>query len=374
MSLSLRSFATTVSTAVTAAQAACTSLLDMSVGTPGRAILEAVSAVGLWFQYVALQILTRNRLSTSQGEDVDSFVADFGLTREAGVAATGDVTFASFSSGSTSATIPVGATVRTVSGVTYAVVKDSALSSWSNTASGYVRAAGMQSLTLPVQCIAAGTTGNVSAGAICLLGTAISGIDTVTNSASFTNGTDGETDAELRSRFVTWLNTLDRATLSAIVGAVEGLATNIMVQGVENVDSAGNFYPGNIVLYVDDGSGDISDAVLTEAITVANEYRASPVSIQVVRPSVVKPTVSMTLTLTPGADSSSVETAITDAIDAYFNALAIGAGAVYSKLSVLAYGASSSVSSISNLLLNGGTSDIAGVTGTAVRAGTVTYD
>ncbi|WP_122049927.1 baseplate J/gp47 family protein [Asaia bogorensis] len=373
MALSLRSFTTTVSTAVTAAQGAASSLLDLSVGTPGRAILESASGMGLWLQSVALQILTRNRLSTSEGADVDSFIADFGLTREPGVAATGNILFSSFSPATASATIPVGALVLTISNISYAVVADSTNAAWNNAANGYIRPAGVQSLTLPVQCTQTGTAGNASAGAICLLGTAISGIDTVTNPAAFTNGGDGQTDAAVRAGFVTWLNSLNRATLAAIEGAVEAIATNIMVQGAENADTAGNFLPGNIVLYVDDGSGAVSDALIAQAYAVANEYRASPVSIQVVRPSVSTPTVSMALTLAPNSDASSVQALITAAISGYFNALDIGQGAVYSRLSVLAYGASSSVVSISNLLLNGGTSDIPGQTGVAIRAGSVTY-
>ncbi|GBR19954.1 baseplate J/gp47 family protein [Asaia spathodeae] len=373
MALSLRSFSTTVSAAVTAAQGASSSLLDLAVGTPGRAILESASGLGLWLQSVALQILTRNRLSTSQGEDVDSFIADFGLTREPGVAATGNIVFSSFSPTTASATIPVGALVLTVANVSYAVVADSTNPAWNNAANGYIRPAGVQSLTLPVQCTQTGTAGNASAGAICLLGTAVSGIDTVTNPAAFTNGGDGQTDAAVRAGFVTWLNSLNRATLSAIESAVEAIATNIMVQGVENADTAGNFLPGNIVLYVDDGSGAVSDALIAQAYSVANEYRASPVSIQVVRPKVSNPTVSMTLTLAPNSNAAAVQALITTAISTYFNGLDIGQGAVYSRLSVLAYGASPSVTSISNLLLNGQTADIAGVTGVALRAGSVTY-
>lgn len=373
MALSLRSFSSTVSAAVTAAQGASSSLLDLAVGTPGRAILESASGLGLWLQSVALQILTRNRLSTSQGEDIDSFIADFGLTREPGVAASGNIVFSSFSPSTASATIPVGALVLTIANINYTVFADSTHAAWNNAANGYIRSAGVQSLTLPVQCTQTGMIGNASAGAICLLGSAISGVDTVTNPAAFANGGDGQTDAAVRSGFVTWLNTLNRATLSAIVGAVEAIATNIMVQGVENADTAGNFLPGNIVLYVDDGSGAVSDAVITQAYTVANEYRASPTSIQVVRPEISTPAVSMTLALAPNSDVASVETLITTAISGYFNGLGIGQGAIYSRLSVLTYAASPSVVSVSNLLLNGETSDISGVTGVAIRAGAVTY-
>ncbi|MDT8871624.1 baseplate J/gp47 family protein [Komagataeibacter rhaeticus] len=85
-------------------------------------MLEAVAGLGLWFQFIALQILSVTRLATSIGSDVDSFVQDFGLTREAGTAATGTVTFTSFTPSSQSATIAVGTTVKTASSLVYDVV------------------------------------------------------------------------------------------------------------------------------------------------------------------------------------------------------------------------------------------------------------
>lgn len=374
MALSLRSFAQITSNAVTAAQAASATALDFATGTPGLAILESVSGVGLWLQFVGLQILTRNRLSTSTGDDVDSFIADFGFTRGVGTAATGTVTFTSFTPSQTSATILVGATVRTVAGVTYDVTQDSSNAAWDATAGGYVRAAGVASITVPVTCETSGTTGNVSAGAICLLGTAISGIDTVTNVSPLTNGTDGQTDAEVRADFPSWISSLGRGTLAAIIAAIERISPDIQCDGIENYDAAGNWDPGNITIYVDDGSGDVSDSIIAQAYSVADQYRASPVSIQVVRPTVIRPVVTMALTVVSGANLAAIQAAVSNDIAAYFNALNIGEGAIYTKIVQIIYAASSSISTVSNVTLNGGTSDIAGVTGTAIRAGTVTYD
>ena len=373
MALSLRSFAQITSSAVTAAQAARSTVLDLSVGTAGLAILEAVSGVGLWFQYIALQILTRNRLSTSQGEDVDSFIGDFGFTRGTGTAATGTVTFTSFTPSQTSATIVPGVSVRTVAGVTYDVTQDSSNPAWNATAGGYIRQAGVASVTVPVTCEVSGTTGNVGIGAISLLGTAISGIDTVTNSAALTNGSDGQTDAEVRADFPSWIASIGRGTLAAIKAAVERIGSDIQCDGVENYDAAGNWLPGNITIYVDDGSGDVSDAILTQAYTIADQYRASPVSIQVVRPSVTRPTVAMVLTLASGAVASTVEASVTANISAYFNGLSIGEGAVYTKIVQIIYASSDSITSVSGVTMNGSTDDIAGVSGVAIRAGAVNY-
>ena len=93
MALNLLSFNTMVSNGAAAMQSACSSLLDLTVGSVLRAILEASASVGLWMQWLILKVLAMTRAATSTGEDLDSWMADFDLARLPGVAATGSVTF-----------------------------------------------------------------------------------------------------------------------------------------------------------------------------------------------------------------------------------------------------------------------------------------
>ena len=77
-------------------------------------------------------------------------MADLTLTRLPAVAATGIVTFSRFTP-DMSALIPAGALVRTADGTqTFAVSVDTAQPSWSATSNGYVVAAGVASLDVPV--------------------------------------------------------------------------------------------------------------------------------------------------------------------------------------------------------------------------------
>ncbi|AQU86388.1 hypothetical protein B0W47_01750 [Komagataeibacter nataicola] len=373
MALTFQSFRTTLGNMVASAQGACPSLLDLNIGSPGRAMLEAVAGLGLWFQFIALQILSRTRLATSIGTDADSFVQDFGLTRLPGTAATGTVTFTSFSPASQSATVAVGATVRTASSLVFSVVQDETNPAWSTSAGAYVRPAGTASITVPVQCATTGATGNVAAGAICLLGTAISGIDTVTNTTALTNGSDGETDAALRTRFVSYINSRSKATVSAIENAVTDVSADLIYQVLENVDTSGAFLPGNVVVFVDDGSGDVSDSVIDQVYAAVDDVRPAAVSIQVVRPNVVRPPVTMTVTVGATGDLTTVQATISTNIATYLNSLAIGASASYSRLIQIAYAASTSVTNVTDVTLSGGTVDLAAITGTAYRAGTVSF-
>lgn len=373
MAITFQSFKTMLGNAVAAAQGAYPALLELDVGSPGRAMLEGVTGVGLWFQFVALQILSCTRLSTSIGVDADSFVEDFGLTREPGTAATGVVRFTSFTPDNQSATIAVGTPVKTASNIIYDVVEDSTNSAWSAADNAYVRPAGTASITVPVQCEAAGTAGNVAAGAICLLGSAISGIDTVTNDAALTNGSDGETDAALRTRFVSYINSRSKATLVAIENAITDVSADLIYQVIENVDASGAFLPGNVVAFIDDGSGDVSDSVIDEVYAAIDDVRPATVSIQVVRPKVVRPPVTMTVSVNSAGDLQTIQTTIRTNIATYLNGLTIGESASYSRLIQIAYASSTAVTNVSGVTLAGGTADLPAATGTAYRAGTVTF-
>lgn len=373
MAITFQSFKTMLGNAVAAAQGASPALLELDVGSPGRAMLEGVTGVGLWFQFVALQILSRTRLSTSIGVDADSFVEDFGLAREPGTAATGVVRFTSFTPDNQSATIPVGTPVKTVGNVIYDVVEDSTNAAWSAVANAYVRPAGTASITVPVQCETPGTAGNVAAGAVCLLGSAISGIDTVTNDAALTNGSDGETDAALRVRFVSYINSRSKATLTAIESAITDVSAGLIYQVIENVDAAGMFLPGNVVAFIDDGSGDVADAVIDQVYIAIDDVRPAAVSIQVVRPKVVRPPVAMTVSVNSTGDLPTIQATISTNIAAYLNSLTIGGSASYSRLIQIAYASSTAVTNVSGVTLDGGTVDLPATTGTAYRAGTVTF-
>ncbi|MFT8440819.1 baseplate J/gp47 family protein [Acetobacter fabarum] len=373
MAITFQSFKTMLGTAVAAAQGACPALLELDVGSPGRAMLEGVTGVGLWFQFIALQILSRTRLATSIGADADSFVGDFGLTREGGTAATGVVRFTSFTPDNQSATIAVGTPVKTASNIIYDVVEDSTNSAWSAADNAYVRSAGTASITVPVQCEVAGTAGNVAAGAICLLGSAISGIDTVTNDAALTNGSDGETDAALRTRFVSYINSRSKATLAAIENAITDVSADLIYQVIENADASGAFLPGNVVAFIDDGSGDVADAVIDQVYIAIDDVRPAAVSIQVVRPKVVRPPVAMTVSVNSTGDLPTIQATISTNIAAYLNSLTIGGGASYSRLIQIAYASSTAVTNVSGVTLDGGTVDLPATTGTAYRAGTVAF-
>ena len=89
MILPLQNFATLVQNMAAGVQGTSQTLVDLTVGSVLRAVLEASASIGLWLQWLILQVLSMTRAATSNGADLDSWVGDFALVRLPGVPANG---------------------------------------------------------------------------------------------------------------------------------------------------------------------------------------------------------------------------------------------------------------------------------------------
>jgi uncharacterized phage protein gp47/JayE len=372
MQLSLQNFTTLMQNMAAAVQSASTQLLDLTVGSTLRAVLEANASVALWIQWLILLVLQTTRAATSAASDLDSWMADFGLTRLPAVAATGIVTFTRFTVIGT-ALVPVGALVRTSDGTqTFAVTADTTNSAWNSIQNGYVMTTTAATMEVPVADQVAGSAGNVQAGAITLLASAIPGIDAVTNAAAFTNGLDAETDAAFRARFQNYIDSRSRATPLAVGYAVTSIQQGLVYAIQENQDASGNPQMGSFVVTVDDGTGYPSTTLLNTVQTAVDAVR--PIgSIFAIKPPVVT-TVNVNLTLTVGgtATSAQLSGSVSSALTSFINGLPIGATLPISRISQLAYDISNSINNVTQIQLNGGTSDITPVTNGVVKVGQIT--
>lgn len=365
--LSLQNFTALVQSMTAAAQGACAQLLDFTVGSVLRALTEAVASVGLWLQWLIVLLMARQRLATCSGADVDSFVADFGLTRLPGVASSNYVTFARFFA-TTPATILVGETTVRTGDVsqTFSVLADTTNALYSPAITdpggavvgGYVIPAGTASANILVQNTVVGTAGNVSAGTISLLGTAISGVDTVVNASAFTNGLNAESDAALKARFVNYIGSLSKATLLAVTSAVQSVQQGITVSIAPNVDTTGAYRPGFFVVTVDDGTGNPPSSLLTQISLAVNQVKSLCEAYAVQGPTVEDVAIVLTISVASGYVKANLIGPVQTAISAYVNALPIGAPLPYSRIPSIVYGVSPGVTNVSSYTLNGGTADI----------------
>ena len=371
MHLALQNFTTLVQNMAAAVQAAASQALDLTVGSALRAVLEANASVALWMQWLILQVLQTTRAATSTGPDLDSWMADMTLVRLPAVAAVGMVTFSRLTPTAT-AFLPVGALVRSADGSqTFAVTADSTNSAWSAAGGGYSLAAGLAALTVPVAAQMAGSAGNMQSGAISLMVTAIPGIDAVTNAAPLQNGLDAESDAAFRSRFQNFIQSRSRATPLAIGYAVNSIQQGLSYELQENVDTAGNVRMGNFVVTIDDGSGYPSSSLLATAAAAIEAVRPVGSTFAVQSPTVVTANLSVLLTVPSGTMKPPVIAAVATALQAYIDAIPIGASLPLTKVAQVAYAAHPAVVNVGALSINGGTADLTPPASGVIKAGVI---
>jgi uncharacterized phage protein gp47/JayE len=358
MKLPVRDFTAIIRDMSAAITASSGKLIDVSVGSVLRAIIEANASIVLWVQWIVLLTLQTTRAATSNGPDLDSWMADFSLLRRQAVAASGVTTFARFS-GTTAAFVPVGTTVKTQDGaISFVVVADSNNSAWQPSEGAYCLAVGVTAVDLPVIATTGGLSGNVLASTITLLASATPGIDYISNPTFTYGGIDTEADSALRIRFADFFASRSRATKDAIAYAVSLVGPELNYTICENADAAGGFRSGSVLLIVDDGSGSLTSS-LFDALSLAIE-RVRPVgtSFSIQPPTIVRVEVSLSVQLLPETSVSEVQAELRSAIGLYINTRPIGGTLSLTRISQLVYLTEPSVVNVSNVLINGQQADL----------------
>jgi uncharacterized phage protein gp47/JayE len=372
MQLSLQNFSTLVENMAASVQGAASNLLDLTVGSVLRAVLQANASVALWLQWLIVQVLAATRLATSTGADCDSFGADFGFSRLPAVAAAGQVTLARFTP-TIAAFVPVGTQFSTSANTqSFVVTIDTTNPAYVAASGGYVLAAGVAGITVPVAANVAGSAGNVQPGAISVISSALAGVDTVTNAAALAGGMDAESDAAFRSRFGNYLASLSKATDAAIGAAISAVQQGLSYVISENINQSGAPQMGHFVVTVDDGSGLPPAALLSVVQQAVDAVRPVGSSFAVQGPVVTPANISLNVTMLPGVSAQSVTTAVTAAIETYIASLGVGQTLNYTRLAQLSYAASGAITNVSAVLLNGGAGDLTPPLFGVIRTGTIT--
>jgi hypothetical protein len=367
MSVQSQSFTQILTGFANTVQGSASVLVNFVLGSILRAIGEATAWVTMWLQYMILTGIALTRAATSNGADLDSWLAQYGFKRLPATAASGQVTFSRFTY-TQQAVIPTGSIVQTGDGTQqYQTVADTTNPAYSVTLGGIVLAAGVQSVTCTVVSITPGNnslglpdaSANVSAGAISAMYQAIPGVNTVTNALAFTNGVNAQSDAAARISFVAYLATLAKATKAAVGAAITALGANFSFTLGENVTYGGVTQMGYFYAVVDDGTGYPSSATLSTVYNAIDAVRPFTSTFGVFAPVVVQATVSMAInTLSTGAGHVSTAALVQTALLSYLNTLPLGTSVNYLKLAQVALNASSDVTGVESMLLNGGAVDL----------------
>ncbi len=372
MALNTKTFTALVQDWTAAAQGSCAKLLDFTVGSILRAVAEAASGTALWLQGLVLQTLTVARLATSNGSDVDSFLADYGLIRIPAVAATGLVTFSRITP-TNQAVVPIGAQLQTADGTqTFNVYVLTSNGAYSSALGGYVIAANVLSVDVPVQAVTAGAGANIVAATLTVLQTGISGVDAVTNASGFTNGLNAETDSAARLRFIAFILALQKATVQAIAYAITTVQQGLSYAIIENFNFDTSARSGYFTVVADDGSGAPPSSLLTAIYTAIDKIRPITVSFGVFAPNVTNADVNATLVLAAGYDRPTLAGQVATAFTTYIAALGMNVTLPYTRLAQIAYDISPGIVGLTGLTLNSATADIAADPRHVIRPRTMT--
>jgi uncharacterized phage protein gp47/JayE len=364
----IKTFANIVADYAAAAQGSSSTPLDFSEGSVFLALAEATAGNVDWLQKLYLFTLLTQRLYTSQGPWVDTWTADYmpavpgtSSPRLPAAPASGAVTF-SRANPQSQAIVPVGAQVASFDGSqVYQVNADTTNSAYSATiipGGGFIIPAGQEGLDITVTALNPSTAANVQANTITLLQSSVVGVDTVNNAAPLTTGSNPESDAALKARFVQYIASLSKATDGAIAYSITSLQQGLQVAEHDNVDPNGATDYGNVVVYVDDGSGNPSSATVQAALAAATGVKAAGVRIMVLGATTLVANVSMTIVSAVGYYHPTVIAAVGNAIGAYIDSLGIETTLPFTELIHVAYSASPGVTNVIGTTLNGGTSDL----------------
>ncbi len=370
MQLPLQGFTTLMQNMAASVQGAANAFIDLTVGSVLRAILEANAAIALWMQWLIVQVLAQTRAATSNGTDLDSWVADFGMARLPAQVASTTLTFSRITPGFAAA-IPVGSQAKTADGTqTFTVQADPANPAFSTLTGSFGIAPSATSISVSAVAAVAGSGGNVQAGAISLLATAIPGIDAVTNPVAAAGGQNAESDAALRSRFSNFIDSRSRATPSAVAFTIQSLQQGLNYTLVENQDPSGANRPGFFTITVDDGSGSPPSVLIANVSNALEGVRPVGTQFAVQPPLLVIANISLTLTYS-GSDEAAVQSSVSAALQAYVSGLTIGTPLPISRVSAIAYGSSTAIANVTNVRING-LGDLLVAANAVIKPGTIT--
>jgi uncharacterized phage protein gp47/JayE len=347
-------------------------ITNLRAGSIALAFAQAITGNSMAIQQLIVHVANITRLGTSTGSDVDSFVADYGLTRLPAVASTGNITMTRGITGTTLSVPITGSVAQTPIGlIGFDLVADPTNPKYNIMTQSYVFGTSDSSILAKVQCVTPGLIGDITANQLTQIVSGFGGVNSITNLLPFGGGADQETDAELKVRFREFISSLAECTESAFEFAINSVQAGLTFQLIEQFHFDGTPFPGGVTIVVDDGSGAISPTLLTTIFNALKPVHAAGIGYEVDAPT--NETVGVTVTVQPagGFDPGTVFAAVQAAIIAYINTLGVGVTVSFVQMNNVVQGVPG-VFEYSALLINGSNVDVVITDTELARAGTVT--
>ncbi|KAF6569108.1 baseplate J/gp47 family protein [Paenibacillus sp. EKM206P] len=300
-------------------------ITDFVVGSRARTMLEAVGKE-LEEYYDKTWRAMRNAI----GQGIYSA---FGFSKLPALYATGTVTFSRVTPADTNYLVPVGTLLKTQATASKAPISY-------RTTSDAVIAVGTTRVDVPVICLTPGLDGNTEAQTITDFVSKPTGIDTVFNSAAFSNGKEEETQDEQKNRFRKFIASLSRGTLQSIeYGATTVQLTDTTGFATERVVDCQAFEDlparkGEVDCYIWNGVGTASPelfAAIQRTLTGYYEngkpvygYKSAGIQLNLFSVTTKPVSIRLTITFNKGVTLESLQSDIEREIRDYFSGVKQG--------------------------------------------------
>ena len=312
----------------------CKSVTDLLEGSVSRSKFEAL-AVEMEAQDFAFYTAVKKAIPTS-------IYNAFSFTLKTAVNASGSLTF----SAGVAVTVPILIPANTQV-TTNATAPETAVT-YQTTADAII-AIGQVTANANIISSAAGAAGNTAANTITQLKSGISGIVSVSNPLALANGSDQETEAARRLRFVGYIATLTRGISAAQVygaqtvalrdgnGLVAEQVISAVVAGPPATGTAGIFD-----LYIFNGTTGASAGLIaaTQKVIDGDDtvsppipgYKAAGTVATVLAAITTTTAVTVSVVALAGVNTTTLEAAVRSVISGYLGAFTIGQDFVYNNL------------------------------------------
>ncbi|MCE8426290.1 MAG: baseplate J/gp47 family protein [Candidatus Methanoperedens sp.] len=201
---------------------------------------------------------------------------------------------------------------------------------------------GRWEVEVPVVAMSPGKQGNVFAGSLNVMPKPIMGIEYVINKKDIMNGTDDESDPELRERAKSALEKAGKATLISLKSAVQSVEG---VTGEVKVEDQPDGVPG-IVQIVASGGDD------REIERVIEETRSAGIKVEFKRPIIVPLDIKLSIAVVEGIDRDEVRKEVDRMIRQYLGAMNIDDDVIHSQIIKSALGVQG-VKDVHDVTING---------------------
>ena len=347
-----------------------TGITNFNTGSVIRTITEVFSIVVAELYTFAGEMLAQGFLDTATGFWLERKAAEYGLVRKPAVKAEGTVAFARRLPRATNVVIPINSIVTTPkdqSGLEYRYF----------TTEEKTLLSGTLSIDVPVQAEFAGSAYNVGSGGISKMTTFISGVDSVSNGASWltTVGADEEPDVLFRQRcYLAWDELSQGGTAAAYVSwalSVPGVQSAFVDDNLPRGD-------GTLDVYIVGEAGLPDPALIAEVQALIDLNRPITADALVKAPDPVEVAITMAVVPRAGYDTTAMDTEIRRRLAVYFadiddatlaiTRLGVGNDVVVSQIVAVAMG----VSGVYSVTLSAPASDVVVAPNEYPELGTIT--